>query len=273
MLTSQTPNQYIKVGQGFIVKSLVNNQDLIFNNSVRKANNSSIFFNNKTADSTAVDRFWIQLTTPLNVVTTAGIGYKQGATNDFELDYDAPLMGLGSDAIFTVLDTQRLGIQGRKYPLNVNDVIPLGTNHYAAGTYTIAVPIAEGVFANGQNIYLKDKQTNTITNLSDGNYTFTANQGLTEGRFEIIYQPGVVLGTGASTKENLIVYREGNNFVVKSSLKKITGVEVYDASGKLIIKTSPNKNEVRLEGNTWVNGIYVLKINQNGEITTKKVMR
>ncbi|MBH2023772.1 MAG: hypothetical protein I8H78_05145, partial [Flavobacteriales bacterium] len=187
LLVSRTPNRYIKTGQGFIVKSLVNNENLIFNNGIRTPDNTSVFFNSKVPETT--DRFWLQLTTPLQVVTTAAIGYKEGAGNGFDADYDAPLMGLGSDALFTRLDEARLAIQGRQYPLDVNDVVALGTNHHAAGNYTISMPLAEGIFANGQAVYLKDLQTGAVTNLSELSYSFTAEKGLTEGRFEIVYQP------------------------------------------------------------------------------------
>ncbi|MBH1960145.1 MAG: T9SS type A sorting domain-containing protein [Flavobacteriia bacterium] len=271
LLVSKTPNRYIKTGQGFIVKSLVNNENLIFNNGIRTPDNTSVFFNSKTPETT--DRFWLQLTTPLQVVTTAAIGYKQGAGNGFDADYDAPLMGLGSDALFTRLDEARLAIQGRQYPLDVNDVVVLGTNHHSAGDYTISMPLAEGIFANGQAVYLKDQQTGALTNLSEQSYNFTAEKGLTEGRFEIVYQPETVLGTGSSTKDLLTVYRDGSEFVVKSGSKTVSGVEVYDTSGKLVTSIYTHQTEVRIKAEAWVSGVYVLNIDQGGNITTKKVVK
>ena len=131
----------------------------------------------------------------------------------------------------------------------------------------------DGVFANRQNIYLRDHQTNTVTNLSNGDYTFEATEGLTESRFEIIYQPDNVLGTDNIKKEELVVYREGTDFIVKSAKEKISNLEVYDTSGRLIVKLKPNQTEIRIDGRAMVNGIYVLKINQNGKITTRKIIR
>lgn len=271
LLVSKTPNRYIKTGQGFIVKSLVNNQNLIFNNGIRTPDNTSVFFNSKTPETT--DRFWLQLTTPLQVVTTVAIGYKEGAGNGFDADYDAPLMGLGSDALFTRLDEARLAIQGRQYPLDVNDVVALGTNHHAAGNYTISMPLAEGIFANGQAVYLKDLQTGAVTNLSEQSYSFSAQKGLTEGRFEIVYQPETVLGTGGSTKDLLTVYRSGSEFVVKSPGTKVSHLEVYDTSGKLMMRLHPDQMEIRINAESWVNGMYVLKMERGGTLTTKKVMK
>lgn len=131
----------------------------------------------------------------------------------------------------------------------------------------------EGIFANGQNIYLKDKQTGTLTNLSENSYTFAANKGVTQGRFEIVYQPEIVLGTGSTVKESLVVYRNGGDFVVQAQTKKITGVEVYDTAGRLIYTTQPNTTKVLIAAEQLVNGVYVLKIKQNRQITTKKIVK
>ena len=152
-------------------------------------------------------------------------------------------------------------------------MVTLGTNSYVAGDYVISLQETEGIFANGQNIYLKDNQNNTVTNLSAENYTFTATAGLTEGRFEITYQTDNVLGTDSTKKDELVVYREGTDFIVKSAKNKISELEVYDTSGRLMIKLKPNETEVRIDGQSMINGVYILKINQNGKITTRKIIR
>ena len=265
-LNSPTPDGIIRVGQGFIVKA-IKAGDLEFRNNSKVKTPGNFF--DRTEQT---DRFWLNLTTPLRVQTSTLIGYKASATNGFELDYDAPLMVLGADAFYSVLDDLKLAIQG-KAPFTNNDIISLGTSHYQAGNYTISLGDTEGVFANGQNIYLKDHQTNTVTNLSNGDYTFEATAGITEGRFEIIYKTDNVLGTDNLKKDDLIVYREGTDFIVKSAKKKISDLEVYDTSGRLMTKQNPNQTEIRIDGRAMINGVYILKINQNGKITTRKIIR
>ena len=137
----------------------------------------------------------------------------------------------------------------------------------------ISLQEVEGIFADGQNVYLEDRQTGTVTNLSEGDYTFEATAGLTENRFEIIYRPETVLGTESSKKENIIVYRDGVDFVVKSALKIIDKIEMYDASGRLIYQVKPNSKQVIINSASYANGVYVLKITQAGTVTTKKVMK
>ncbi|KEY18801.1 hypothetical protein [Kaistella antarctica] len=106
------------------------------------------------------------------------IGYLRQASNGFELNYDAPLMVLGSDAFYSILDDHKLAIQGKASFINT-DVVALGSGQYEAGTYTISLGVKEGIFAKGQKIYLKDNESNTVTDLTQGDYAFAANQGLT----------------------------------------------------------------------------------------------
>ena len=195
------------------------------------------------------------------------------------MDYDADLFGLGADALFTVLADRKLGIQGKSFPFGMNDIVKVGTNHYETGTYVFSLGEMEGVFANGQSIYLKDYETGIITKLSESPYSFTANQGLTAGRFEIIYQDEMVLGTKNSTKEGVIVYRDGVNFVLKSLAKNISDIQVFDASGRLILTLKPNQKEIRIDASELVNGMYVLKItltsldDQSKQILTRKIRK
>lgn len=272
------PTGVIKIGQGFIVQAKAAGKDknLVFNNSIR-ASGESIFFD-KNADQPK-DRFWLKLMTPNQNFNTLLIAYVPNAIDGFELSYDAPLMGMSSDALFSILDHQQLEIQGRQYPLDAADVISLGSNHYTAGEHIISLQETEGIFANGQNIYLKDHQTGSLTNLSEENYTFVATQGLTEDRFEIRYQPEIVLTRDNSAKESIIVYRDGSDFVVKSASRHIANIEVFDASGRLIIDLKPHQNETRIDATNFVNGIYILKIKsttQNDQLetlVTKKVRK
>lgn len=271
---SRVPNEFIKVGQGFIVKAKQAG-NLQYRNSIRTGNTSGIFFNKNSrpgADQQK-DRFWLKLTTPMNVVTTALIGYIENAADGYDADYDADLFGLGADALFTTLQERRLGIQGRAYPMKITDVVPLGTSHYEAGNYTLSLGSREGIFGNGQAVYLKDRQTGTVTNLSEGSYTFAANAGISEGRFEIVYAPESALVTDDTTKEDLVIYRDGTDFILRAQSKKITGVEVYDTAGRLIGSFSPNSTTAVLPAERMLNGVYILKIDQNGKVTSRKIIK
>lgn len=271
---SKKPSKIIEVGQGFIIKAKKEGL-LTFKNSYRTEESDGVFFN-KGVDGNAravQDRYWLELKTPLDVVTTALVAYVDKATNGYEDRYDAQLLSVGSDALFTKVDQYKLGIQGRSYPLQNTDVVALGASFYEAGAYALSISKREGVFADGQNVYLKDKQTGIVTNLSENTYVFQADKGLSEERFEISYLPNATLGAATSVKENMNVYREGADFVVKSTTQKITKLQVYDAAGRIVFTIHPYAKEAIIKGEVLLHGMYLVKIDADGTVFTKKIIK
>ena len=127
----------------------------------------------------------------------------------------------------------------------------------------------EGVFNNGQAIYLHDKDLGTYTNLQNGNYSFTANAGEFANRFEIVYKLNV-LGTTEVSKDSFEVYREGEDFYVRND-KNIETVEVFDASGRKVMQVNANAKLVRVKLDA--KGLYILKAVSAGKEYSKKIMK
>lgn len=277
--SSIMPSGIIKPGQGFLYEAGVEST-LFFSNEVRTASTidkwgeTSTFISNKGGmEAPNAERYWLKLTNPAGNFNTLLLAYVEGATNSFESKFDAKFPVQSSDRFYSISDNTNLIVQGRQYPFVSDDSVTLGLHNYETGIYNIALSKKEGIFNNGQDIYLKDKQTGTVTNLSQASYSFTANEGVSDTRFEIIYKPETVLVTDNTIKDELQVYRDGTEFIIKSQSKKITELEVYDTAGRLILKTYPNQPETRVDGRYISNGMYILKINRNGEITTKKILK
>lgn len=261
------PNNIVKVGQGFMVRASGANKILNYSNHMRLADNTgSVFYGRGVED----DRYWLQLTAPSGITSTLAVVYFGGGNNLFGAE-DSRSLG-SSDEVFSIVQTEKVAINGRRTFVNA-DVIPLGTRHFVAGSYTIALGGKEGIFANGQNIYLKDRQTGIVTQLNEASYSFDSTAGESTGRFEIIYQPETVLTTDVVSKEKLVVYRNAGDFVVEAKNKKITEIEVYDTSGRLVYAAQPHSLQARVEAGAFSNGIYILRVNQNGEITARKIIK
>ena len=269
---TKTPTRYVKTGQAFMVKSKVAAAAITFNNTMRtyQSGATSFFGKNTVEGETPTDRYWLNMITPENIAAQIAVVYFAEGNNGFTAD-DSRVMG-GSDAVYSIVEGEKVAINGRSSFVNT-DVIALGSQHFAAGNYTIALGAKEGLFAEGQNIYLRDKQTSTVTNLSQGNYTFAATAGESSGRFELVYLPEIYLVTDATQKEELVVYKEGTDLVVKAAAKKITALEMVDSSGRLLLKIQPNNTRVVIPAGHMTNGVYILKINQGGKVSTKKVMK
>lgn len=271
------PNGIIKVGQAFIVqKKTAGTAPLEFKNTygaehdLRKTGTGSIFFQK---NNNGQNKFWISLIGPAQMVNSQLIGYMPGATNGYEQDFDAEAFDDYSDLFYSVLEDKKLVIQGKSDSFTVEDRVPLGANFYQNGVYKISLDNAEGIFNTGQTIYLKDKQAGITANLSEGSYTFQAAKGLSKGRFEIVYKPDVVLITDNKVKNEVEVYRDSDHFVVKAQNKKITSIQVFDASGRLIYSVTPNSLQTVIPADKLLNSIYVVKISQGGIISTTKIMK
>ena len=145
---------------------------------------------------------------------------------------------------------------------------------FAAGNYTISLQDSEGVFSNGQKIYLKDKQTGVVTDLTAGSYTFASEKGEFTGRFEIVYEPQAILGTGNAVKAGLQLYRDGEDFVVRASDQTIDHIEVYDVGGRLHFTLRANSREARFAAARLTDGVYVvMSVMKDGSQITHKIRK
>ncbi|WP_304344356.1 T9SS type A sorting domain-containing protein [Chryseobacterium koreense] len=269
---SRLPSRYVRPAQGFMIKALAAGTLTFHNESMRVDDPATPQYfgkGGKTVNDT-MDRYWLGLTTPSGIQYSAAVVYYQGGS--LQVGQDDSKASNYSEDIYTMAGVEKIAIHGR--PLfDLQDVLPLGYSASASGNYTLYIQDFEGIFANGQNIYLIDKQTGIQTNLSQGSYTFSSRPGEFTNRFDIVYLPKTIFATHAGLKSDVSVYREGDDFVVESLEQKITELEVYDGVGRMVFRTVPNSFKVSIDASFWVEGVYFLKILQGSTVTTRKVLK
>lgn len=267
---SAIPNGIVKVGQAFIVQAKSTGKDLPigFTNTMRSTSGGNFFQKNSVKN-----RFWLTMTSPNTLVNTILVGYITGATNDYETDFDGELFEVGSDSFYSLLGAKKLAIQGKADIFSADDVVGLGNVYSANGSYSIKLQGAEGLFDGSQKIYLRDKLLNKYVDMTSGQaYQFTAVKGTDNTRFEIVYKDQSVLGASDAVKSDFIVYKNGNEQVIKSD-KKLGKIDLFDVSGKLIRSYFATSNEFRIDTSTLMNALYIIKVNNSGEIRTKKFIK
>ena len=275
------PSGTARVAQGFIVQAKYNNAPLNFRNEMRATiNGRSIFYNkNEEEDEPQepeeiVDRYWLKLINPDNIANNILIAHIAEATNNYNEDYDAALFTMGNDAFYSAVGTNKLQIQARALPISDSDVIPLAYTTSKAGNCIIALNDKEGVFKDSNKaIYLKDKVTGTVTNLQEGYYTFNSEvlTAPNDSRFEILYANSVLAADNTSTNQ-WVVYKQDTDWVVRGN-DRINGLDLYDASGKLVRSLAGNNTgEVRLSNVGLLKGLYVMKIKTGKGTVTKKLL-
>lgn len=274
--TGKKPNGIVKPGQGFIMRAAESGGSLTIKNTHRTTltkplgGTDGVYYK---ANEATTDKFWLTLTTPNQMNIVIALAYHPEAENSFER-FDSMIFSEAVTENFYSLssDARKLAIQSRKGDFNSEDKIPLGIKSSETGLQKISLESKYGAFEN-QPIYLKDKLLNTLTNLSEIPYEFTMATGVDDHRFEIVYKPGTVLATDNGIKEKLTVYRNANDFIVKSKHSRIDEVEVYDFSGRLIIKVKGGSDELRIDASSYISGTYVLKIKCDEKTVTKKILK
>ncbi len=281
------PTRYIASGQGFFVGLAGTNgaKTVTFNNSMRQrteSNNGQFFRTQGTAttstpssDEPEKHRIWLNLTNSEGAFKQMLLAYVDGATDNYDYGFDgAPLDGGNYVSLYSILDSQKLVIQGRDVNIDESEVIPLGYSSTIEGEFQIAIDHVDGLFAGDQHVYLVDKaQNNLYVDLKAGPYTFTTNIGTFDDRFEIRYaNPNL----GIDEPQTASLYAQGitGGFEIATPNGAIASVVLYDTLGREVFSAGNiSANRFRTESLNFHAQIGILKIKmEDGTETTRKLI-
>jgi hypothetical protein len=124
----------------------------------------------------------------------------------------------------------------------VNDRVPMGLSVGATSNITIAIRKADGIFAQGQTVYLEDKQLNIIHNLSTAPYVFTSNAGIFSERFIIRYTNETLSNDDFENDSNILI-SSSDVITVQATNQSIQSVQIHNVLGQLLI----NEKEINAE--------------------------
>jgi hypothetical protein len=258
-------NGFIPVGQGFFVERGTAASPMVFTDAMRRTDENGIF-----SKAVATDKFWLQLNAPSGTGTQLLLGFNAAATAGIDTGYDAKMLDTNSGSFYTKVNGTRLLIDSHASFQNT-DKFDVFLNTAQSQTYTVTLVHQEGIFASGQKIYLRDKSNGQVTDLSLGGYSFTSAGTGEENRFEVLFQPGAVLGTGEAVKDAAQIYAIGDEIRLKAT-ERIVKAEVYDMSGRLLVAFAglPDTEASVQISHT---GVVLVKVQlQSGKIETKKLM-
>ncbi|SHF90428.1 delta-60 repeat domain-containing protein [Flavobacterium segetis] len=274
------PNGNIASGQAFFTSSKSNTGSIIFNNSMRIISQNSSFFRTSSKlnlKSRAVEkhRIWLNLSNEEGAFKQILIGYTKNATDDYDSAFDGDSFN-GNKFIdfYSILQERRLIIQGRAFPFDNNDTIPLGYSSAIAGIFTIAIDQVDGILSN-QSVFLEDKLEKITINLKNSNYTFNTKIGIFNDRFVLRYSAKNLNMTDFNTIDNSIfVVANDNQVKINSTNLSIEKVQIFSISGKkLYNKTKIGNTEFRVARSFRSNEVLIITIVLvNGESIVKKVV-
>jgi len=267
---SAVPNGTIQTGQGFVFLA-ASAGDATFTNSMRTGNNDGQFFRTDNSDK---DRIWLSLSNETGMQNQILVGYMNGATDGVDISVDAKQIESGINSIASVIGEDKFNIQALAIPFSDTDQILLSFNALTAGAFTIAIDQADGIFANDQDIYIKDNLTGIIHDIKQSAYTFAADAGTVSDRFSVVFQ-NVSLGIEEpATADSIIAFKKDAVLNINSGKEAMKNLRLFDIRGRLVYERSNiNATTTTLTDFNAAEGVLLVQVTtENGQMVTKKVV-
>lgn len=232
-----TPNGTIQTGQGFFVKRMILVQPGTKFERVNASVSTQFYRTSNEVTSVAEKhRVWLNLNDSNVSYNQTLVGYMDGATTGFDNSIDGRILDDSKPMLYSVLNADKLVIQGKGLPFTDEDIVPLGLKVLVPGNYTISLENVDGLFVN-QDVFVKDTDTNVIHNIKQGPYSFTSQEGTFENRFELVYK-NTTLGGEDFVDENALTVYTSNNGIVLNSSALISEVVIFDVLGRKLRPTN-----------------------------------
>lgn len=278
-----TPTGKVASGQAFFinVKSELSNgtYQAQFNNSMRLVEQNNQFFRNSSpstsAESTEKNRLWLNISNENGAYHETLLGYLDGATNELDYGFDGKHKNGGNFvSIYSILDENKLSIQGRALPFEETEIIPIGYVSTISSQMSIAIEQTDGFFGE-QNVYLFDKTTELYHDLKAAPFSFEATPGTFDNRFELRFTNETLsVENPTLTENNLQVIKSNKTIEVKSPSNTIEAISVFDITGKQVaFYEDINQNAFSSNPLNISNQVLIVKIKlENNEIVTQKLV-
>jgi hypothetical protein len=227
-----------------------------------------------------LDKLWLNLTTAgyEEAQSQTGIGFTDNASQGLDPGSDSKRIGTFI-SLFTNLDGDYLAIQGREaFDPTIELTLGFSTSVETEETYIIAIDHLEGIAIENAPIFLIDHLNNTVTNLKESDYSFTASKGIQADRFTIIFQERDVLDIeDISFRESVTLYPNPATDLVtltyagEAQLEELT---IVDMNGKLIKTVSLENfnNSHNIQTSELAKGMYFIQIQSNRDVITQKLI-
>ncbi|WP_152378473.1 hypothetical protein [Flavobacterium haoranii] len=279
-------NGFIAGGQSFMISMLdgpAATSTVTFNNAMRSRtyNNEQFYRTSNSSTRDALDtngeeknRIWLDIINSNNQSARTLVGYVTGATYLKDRVYDAVTNVLANVMnIYSVLDNERMTIQGRALPFDNTDKVQIAVNITTAGNYSIGIGATDGLFTQNQEIYLEDTELNIIHDLRTSPYTFSIASGEFKDRFVLRYTTETLSNEDFDTNNNDILVYSNETLNVTSNKLNIKAVTVYNVIGQLLenkkLNNTPNFVSSLVKGNQ----VLIVRVElENGVTVERKVI-
>ena len=279
-INNAKPDGKIASGQSFFVTSINGGGTAVFQNNMRVIGQNANFFKSSSpkklkSDEVEKHRIWLNLSNSEGAFKQILIGYATGATNDFDSSFDGESFD-GNQFLdfYSINQDMNLVIQGRALPFEETDEIKLGFSSTVAGSFMIKIDDRDGDLVN-KNVFIEDKLTNIIVDITNESYAFTTEIGTFDNRFVLLYADKT-LNTDefSNNKESVFVSSKNEQLQINSTNEFIDEVAIYNLNGRKIYQKKEINNSdfsvLNLQAGHQV--VMVKIVLRNGESVSRKIM-
>ncbi len=193
------------------------------------------------------------------------IRFKADATENFDLAFDGYYLQGYAPKFYSVSNNEYFSVNTLP-EVTESLIIPLGFEKTDAEEF--AIEMKESI--PGAIIYLTDKKTNTVTNLTQNPvYSFTAAPGDNASRFSLHFA-SVGLGETPATQPVLAYYHDGALYVNNTQ----AGAEImlFGISGQLLKQQTATAGLNTLQAGKLSAGVYVVRVQSAAGTYSSKVI-
>ncbi|MHA6279716.1 LamG-like jellyroll fold domain-containing protein [Salinimicrobium sp. CAU 1759] len=217
----ERPRQYIPVGQGFFINTVldpdlslssnttVSGGDIIFRNSQRifqseadntksvfhsaerkELNMASNYVSNRPETEPQRMQLWLKFKSPGGYHRQILVTKDPATTSQFDLGYDALLIEDNKEDMYWLMGDGKVELVIQGVPdFNRERILPLGIKIATKGEFRIAIDEMQDV-PDELPIFIKDNQTETYHDLRASDFVIKSKKGLYHDRYSIVFSDG-----------------------------------------------------------------------------------
>ncbi|UGS23103.1 T9SS type A sorting domain-containing protein [Flavobacterium channae] len=202
------------------------------------------------------------------------IAFLDTATDGFDYGADGRSPSGEAAEFYYVLTDMPHEYVATAVQFDIDKRIPVGFRCTADTNFKVQVKDVVN-FDNNQEVYIHDKQSDIYYDIKNGVFDMTMPAGDNRTRFEVTFKNST-LSTPIEEIETMFVVAQNNDnemlTLYNTQLKDISSLEVYDVTGKLILKKANLGTNPEYDFSTasYSTGVYVVKVATKDNLSVSK---
>lgn len=228
----------------------------------------------KMSEDRIKSRLWININNGKGGFKQMAIAYVPGATTGHDRLFDSQVFSSSDVIIYTINGDYKYSVEGRPYTiLDKNETIPMGYVAEADEEYQISIDRFDGNF-DKKEIFINDKEKDSIHNLSEQAYVFESLKGTNDVRFELMIRDKQTLGVADYNSTNFSVIAGVDKLTIVSGSEKINNVEIISVLGTTLWDEKYNSaTTIEINGIVSKRQVLIVRVLlENGFYKAKKVL-